>query len=293
MIRLGTRGSRLARTQSGTVADSITALTGQPVRLVEIRSEGDDQTIPLDAGPRPGLFVSALRDALLAGKVDLLVHSFKDLPSAPHEELTLVAVPERGNPVDVIYSLAGGLADLPERATVGTSSPRRTAALRRLRPDLRVVPIRGNVDTRLDKVRDGELDAVVLAAAGLERLGVVDDNVHPIDPAHLLPAPAQGALAVECRVNDKLIAQVGELDDTSTRVAVTAERAVLRGLDASCATAVGAFAIWLDERVLLLSAELSGHAGIEYVRVSRSATVDDVEGAERLGRTVAESLLTP
>lgn len=293
MIRLGTRGSQLARTQSATVADSITSLTGQPVRLVPIRTEGDDQSVPLDAGQRPGLFVSALRDALLAERVDVLVHSFKDLPSAPHEGITVVAVPERASPVDVIYSTTGGLADLPEGATVGTSSPRRAAGLKRLRPDLTVVAIRGNVDTRLGKVREGELDAIMLAAAGLERLGLIDDNVFPLDPSLLLPAPAQGALAVECRVNDKLIAEVGQLDDTRTRIAVTAERAVLQGVGASCATAVGAHAAWVGDRVLLLSAELSGHAGVEYARVSRSATVDDAAGAERLGLAVAESVLNP
>lgn len=293
MIRLGTRGSRLARAQSATVAESITSLTAVPVRLVEIRTEGDDESIPLDAGQRPGLFVSALRDALLDGQVDVLVHSFKDLPSAPHDGITVVAVPERANPVDVIYSPLGGLADLPGGARVGTSSPRRAAGLQRLRPDLVVVPLRGNVDTRLGKVHDGQLDAVMLAAAGLERLGLVDDNVFAVDPALLLPAPAQGALAVECRVNDPLIAQVGQLDDTSTRIAVTAERAVLQGVGASCATAVGAHAGWVGDRVLLLSAELSGHFGVGYSRVSRSATVDDAAGAERLGYAVAESLLNP
>ena len=293
MIRLGTRGSQLARTQSGTVADAITALSGQAVKLVTIRAEGDDQSLPLDAGPRPGLFVSALRDALLAERVDVLVHSFKDLPSAALEGITVVAVPGRATALDVVYSTHGGLDALPENATVGTSSPRRAAGLKRLRPDLRVVAIRGNVDTRLQKVRDGEVDAVMLAAAGLERLGLLDDNVHPVDPAVLLPAPAQGALAVECRTNDRLITVVGQLDDTATRIAVSAERAVLQGINASCTTAIGAHADWVDHRVLLLSAELSDHAGVAYARVSRSATVDDVAGAERLGLAVAESLLEP
>ncbi len=293
MIRLGTRGSQLARTQSALVADAITAVSGQQVRLVTIKTEGDDESLPLDAGQRPGLFVSALRDALLAEKVDVVVHSFKDLPSAPFEGITVVAIPERAPAFDVLYSTHGGLDALPENATVGTSSPRRAAGLRRLRPDLQIVAIRGNVDTRLRKAGDGEVDAVILAAAGLERLGLVDANVHPLDPALLLPAPAQGALAVECRTNDKLIAIVGQLDDTRTRLTVSAERAVLEGIDASCTTAIGAHAGWVDDRVLMLSAELSDHAGVEYARVSRSATVDDVPGAERLGRAVAESLLAP
>ena len=291
MIRLGTRGSQLARTQSGTVADAIAALSGQAVKLVSIKTEGDDQSLPLDAGQRPGLFVSALRDALLTERVDVLVHSFKDLPSAAQEGITVVAVPRRATAVDVVYSSHGGLDALPDSATVGTSSPRRAAGLKRLRPDLRIVAIRGNVDTRLQKVHDGEVDAVVLAAAGLERLGLLDANVHPLDPAVLLPAPAQGALAVECRTNDRLITVVGQLDDTPTRIAVSAERAVLQGIDASCTTAIGAHAGWIDDRVLMLSAELSDHAGVSYARVSRSATVDDVAGAERLGLAVAESLL--
>ena len=293
MIRLGTRGSELARTQSGTVADAIAALSGQAVKLVSIKTEGDNQSLPLDAGRRPGLFVSALRDALLAERVDVLVHSFKDLPSAAQEGITVVAVPGRATAVDVVYSTQGGLDALPAHATVGTSSPRRAAGIRRLRPDLRIVAIRGNVDTRLQKVRDGEVDAVMLAAAGLERLGLLDGNVHPLDPAVLLPAPAQGALAVECRTNDRLITVVGQLDDTPTRIAVSAERAVLQGIDASCTTAIGAHAGWIDDRVLMLSAELSDDAGVSYARVSRSATVDDVAAAERLGLAVAESLLGP
>jgi hydroxymethylbilane synthase len=153
MIRLGTRGSLLARTQSGLVADALAQLTGEPVELVVIRSEGDDTSIPLDAPSRPGAFVSALRDALLAGTVDVVVHSFKDLPSAPADGLVVAAIPERAPAADVLVSRAGTLSELPAGARVGTSSPRRAAALARFRPDLAVVAIRGNVDTRIGKVR--------------------------------------------------------------------------------------------------------------------------------------------
>jgi len=291
MIRLGTRASALARAQAGAVAEAITELTGQPVELVTVRTEGDDPAVALDAPPRPGVFVSALRDALLAGTVDVVVHSYKDLPTAAVEGLLVAAVPERANPCDVLFSPLGGLADLPAGARVGTSSPRRAAALGRLRPDLVVVAVRGNVETRLELARAGEVDAVVVAAAGLHRLGRLDPAMAVLDPAMFVPAPAQGALAVECRAADRLITVVGQLDDTATRVAVTAERAVLDGVGASCATAVGAHASWISERVLLLTADLADHDGIDYARVTRSATVDDAAAAARLGATVAESLL--
>ncbi|MDQ7993387.1 MAG: hydroxymethylbilane synthase [Propionicimonas sp.] len=288
MIRLGTRASVLARAQASTVGEAIAELTGQPVDLVGVRTEGDG---PSAAPPRPGVFVSALRDALLAGTVDVVVHSYKDLPSGEVEGLLVAAVPERANPCDVLFSPLGGLAELPAGARVGTSSPRRAAALRRLRPDLVVVAVRGNVETRLEQARSGEVDAVVVAAAGLQRLGLLDPSVGVLDPALVVPAPAQGALAVECRADDRLITVVGQLDDTASRVAVAAERAVLAGLGASCDTAVGAHASWISERVLLLTADLAGHAGVDYARVSRSATVDDAAAATRLGTTVAGSLL--
>lgn len=291
MIRLGTRGSLLARTQSEQVATALTELTGRPVELVTIRTEGDDTRVPLDSPSRPGAFVSALRDALLAGDVDLVVHSFKDLPSEPTAGLVVAAIPSRATPYDVLASPHGGLDDLPQGARVGTSSPRRAAALRRHRPDLEVVAIRGNVDTRLRKAREGELDAVVLAAAGLERLGLLDESVELLDPTVMVPAPAQGALAVECPADSRLIVAIGQFDDPATRLEVTAERAVLRGIQATCTTAIGAHASWATERVLLLTADLTGHAGVAHARLSRSAAVTDAADAERLGRTVAESLM--
>lgn len=292
MIRLGTRSSRLARAQAGPVAEAITELTGQPVDLVEIRVEGDEPGAPLE-GSRPGVFVSALRDALLSATIDVAVHSFKDLPTAPVDGLLVAAVPARANPSDVLFSLLGDLTELPQGARVGTSSPRRAAALLRMRPDLSVVAVRGNVETRLQLVRDGELAGVVVAAAGLQRLGLQDAAAQMLDPTLIVPAPGQGALAVECRADDRLITTVGQLNDPDTRIAVTAERAVLAELGGSCTTALGAHASWVAGRVLLLTAELADHGGIEYARVSRSANVDDAPGAERLGRTVAASLRSP
>ncbi len=290
-LRLGTRRSLLARTQSQWVADAITAATGRAVELVTIRAEGDDVTIRLDAAPRPGAFVATLRDALLAGEVDLAVHSFKDLPSAPVPGLVVAAIPGREDARDALVARDGlGLAGLPEGARVGTSSPRRAAGLLRVRPDLRIVAIRGNVDTRLRKVVDGEVDAVVLAAAGLVRVGRAAEITEYLDVELLLPAPAQGALAVECRVGE-LAQQLSALDDARTRLQVTAERAVLGGVEAACTTAVGAQAAWLDDDRLELMAELSDHRGVDHVRLARSATVVSIDDAERLGLEVAAALL--
>ncbi|MEN0069883.1 MAG: hydroxymethylbilane synthase, partial [Propionicimonas sp.] len=265
MIRLGTRGSLLARTQSGMVADALGRLLGEPVELVTIRTEGDDTSVPLDAPSRPGAFVSALRDALLEGRVDVVVHSFKDLPSAPAEGLVVAAIPERAPAHDVLVSAAGGLDELPPGARVGTSSPRRAAGLARYRPDLVVVPIRGNVDTRIRKVREGEVDAAVLAAAGLERVGRSDEVAQAIPTAVLVPAPAQGALAVECRADSPLRPAIAHLDHSATRLEVTAERAVLADVDAACTTAVGAHATWSGD-LLTLTGDLSRHAGVAHAR---------------------------
>ena len=290
-LRLGTRGSALARTQSGLVAAALTAATGRPVELVVIRAEGDDVTIPLEAPPRPGAFVATLRDALLAGEVDLVVHSFKDLPSAPLAGLVVAAVPERADPRDALC--AGdrvGLAGLAQGARIGTSSPRRDAGLRRVRPDLQIVPVRGNVDTRLRKVGDGQVDAVVLAAAGLQRLGRGDAITELLDPDVCVPAPAQGALAVECRVGT-LEAALASLDDQSARLAVTAERAVLAGVEAACTTAVGAYAVWRGADELELLAELTDHRGVGHARSRRRVRVTTSAEAEALGLAVARELL--
>lgn len=290
-LRLGTRGSALARTQSGLVAAALTAATGRPVELVVIRAEGDDVTIPLEAPPRPGAFVATLRDALLAGEVDLVVHSFKDLPSAPLAGLVVAAVPERADPRDALC--AGdrvGLAGLAQGARIGTSSPRRDAGLRRVRPDLQIVPVRGNVDTRLRKVGDGQVDAVVLAAAGLQRLGRGDAITELLDPDVCVPAPAQGALAVECRVGT-LEAALASLDDPSARLAVTAERAVLAGVEAACTTAVGAYAVWRGAAELELLAELTDHRGVGHARSRRRVRVTTSAEAEALGLAVARELL--
>ncbi|MGW3494333.1 hydroxymethylbilane synthase [Streptomyces sp. NPDC001020] len=251
-LRLGTRRSKLAMAQSGQVADAVTRVTGRPVELVEITTYGDTSREHLAQIGGTGVFVAALREALLRGEVDFAVHSLKDLPTAQPEGLVLAAVPLREDPRDVIIARdALKFADLPRGARIGTGSPRRMAQLnayaRAHGLDIETVPIRGNVDTRIGFVRDGELDAVVLAAAGLNRLGRIDEVTDFLSVDTVLPAPGQGALAIECRAgktaqDTALIAALAELDDPFTRVAVTAERSLLAALEAGCSAPVGALA---------------------------------------------------
>lgn len=292
MIRLGTRGSPLALAQSGLVADLLAA-EGLDAETVVIRSEGDDTRVPLDSFARPGAFVAALRDALLDGRVDVVVHSYKDLPSAPVDGLIVAAVPARAGTQDVLVSRGGlALAELPEGAEIGTSSPRRAAALRRARADLRPVPIRGNVGTRLRAVREGRVDAVVLAEAGLQRLGLLTPAMHVLSPEVMLPAPAQGALAIECRAGDPLVEALAPLNDPAARLRVIAERAVLAEVEAACTTAVGALATYASGR-LSISADLTDHRGVDYAYSTGGveiATIDE-DGAEQLGRRLARALL--
>ena len=277
-LRIGTRGSALARTQSGMVADEVMRTTGVVAELVSIRTLGDDHPGPLAQMPQPGVFVSALRDALLAGEVDVAVHSMKDLPSAPVEGIVLAAVPPREDPRDALVTADGrGLAGLAQGARVGTGSPRRAARLRALRPDLELVDLRGNVDSRIARVTDGELDAVVLAVAGLARLGRTAVIGEVLEPDLMLPAPAQGALAVECRSDDEAtLALLATIDDRPSRLRALAERAVLAAVGASCASAVGALA-GLDGRVLTLHADASGPAG---EHVAERSTVELTAGAD-------------
>ncbi len=232
-LRVGTRASLLARTQSGHVADALRAALGREVVLVDVTTDGDVSTAPLASFGGVGVFVSALRDALLRGDVDVAVHSLKDLPTGACEGITLAAVPLREDPRDVVIARDGlTLGELPAGSRVGTGSPRRVAQLHALGLGFDVVGIRGNVDTRIRKVAEGEYDAVVLARAGVSRLGRLDEVTEVLDPLQMLPAPGQGALAVECRTADTvLVDELREaLEDPRTRAAVTAERVVLAGL---------------------------------------------------------------
>jgi hydroxymethylbilane synthase len=292
-LRLGTRASALATTQSGLVADMIRELLGREVELVEVSTEGDRSAAPLATLGGTGVFVSALRDALLAGTVDVAVHSLKDLPTTPADGITLAAIPEREDPRDVVVARDGlTLGELPVGSRLGTGSPRRVSQLHALGMGLDLQDIRGNVDTRIRKVRDGEVDAIVLARAGLSRLGRLDEVTEVLDPIQMLPAPGQGALAVECRSDDAdLVAALARLDHPASRAAVTAERAVLSTLEAGCSAPLGALADVVEgedgEELWLRAVALSLDGGLS-VRMSATGPVTE---AEKLGTRLASEML--
>jgi hydroxymethylbilane synthase len=295
-LRLGTRRSALALAQSQLVAEEITATTGAEVTLVPITTHGDVTRDSLASIGGTGVFVSALRDALLMGEIDLAVHSLKDLPTEAVADLELVAVPERADPRDALVARDGlTLQALPANAKVGTGSPRRAAQLKAARPDLDVVDIRGNVDTRIGLVDSGAVDAVVLAKAGLQRLGRLDVVTETLDPAVMLPAPGQGALAVEVVshvAGDDRHTLLRQLDDPASRAAVTAERAVLAALEAGCSAPVGALGVvselGFSEPELTVEALV---ASIDGSSVTRMSTTSPVGEAEAAGRQLAAWLL--
>ncbi|MDO4911406.1 MAG: hydroxymethylbilane synthase [Corynebacterium sp.] len=282
MIRIGTRGSLLATTQSGTIRDAIKA-NGHPCELEIITTPGD-----LNQGPVErigvGVFTQALREAMAAGQCEVAVHSFKDLPSAPDERFVLV-VPPREDPREALIARDGlTLTQLPEGARVGTSAPRRVGQLRALRPDLDIRPLRGNVDTRIGKVTSGELDAVVLAAAGLNRLGRLGEATQIFEPEEFMPAPAQGALAVEA-VPDYARC-ILPLLDTESAARATAERAILSTLKAGCTAPIGAYSVLIGDN-LHLRAGVFGQDGSCVVEGSGPVNEPYALG-ERLGRELIE-----
>ncbi|KQX66187.1 hydroxymethylbilane synthase [Angustibacter sp. Root456] len=297
-LRLGTRRSALAMTQSRHVAEALTAATGRPVELVEVTTEGDVSRAHLTQIGGTGVFAAALRRALLDGEVDFAVHSLKDLPTAPEPGLTLAAIPAREDPRDVLVARDGlTLGELPAGARIGTGSPRRAAQVLALGLGHELVPVRGNVDTRLSFVRDGELDAVILARAGLARLGRADEATEVLDPLQVLPAPGQGALAVECRADAvELIELLATLDHADTRAAVSAERALLAALEAGCTAPVGALAEVVESLdadgattlELSLRAVVAAPDGSETLRRSASGPIESPEG---LGGALAAELL--
>ncbi len=330
VLRIGTRPSALAVAQSGTVAARLRA-AGHPAELVEISSTGDLSSAPV-AELGVGVFVSSLREALHRGEIDVAVHSYKDLPTAPDPRLLIAAVPPREDPRDALVARDGKvLGELSNGSRVGTGSPRRRAQLDALGLGLAVVPIRGNVDTRIGKVTSGELDAVIVAAAGLRRLGRIDEASELIDPLQMLPAPAQGALAVECRAStpdgptpdgptpdgpapdapaaaaDRELAVLltAVLDDEFTRAAVTAERAVLAALEAGCSAPVGALADVVSDWVVEPGSEpgdnddgrivdrlfLRAVIGEPDGTLLRASVTGDLHDAEKLGLALAAELL--
>ncbi|MER2136031.1 MAG: hydroxymethylbilane synthase [Arthrobacter sp.] len=300
-VLIGTRGSALAVTQTTTVANTLAELGGFDVDLVRVRTEGDVNRAALSQIGGTGVFVAALRESLLAGDCDVAVHSLKDLPTAEADGLTIGAVPARVDVRDALCARDGlTLAQLPAGAKVGTGSPRRAAQLRAARPDLEIVDIRGNVDTRLGRVAGlvegapGDLDAVVLAAAGLSRLGRLDMVSELLDPSVMLPAPGQGALAVECRTADAaegpLSRALAAYDDTASRMTVTAERALLQRLEAGCTAPIGALARVTDQG-LALEAVVCSDDGTQVLRRYSSTSQADEDGARALGIRMAEELL--
>ncbi|SDL34688.1 hydroxymethylbilane synthase [Streptomyces indicus] len=301
-LRLGTRRSKLAMAQSGHVADAVRQLTGREVELVEITTYGDTSREHLAQIGGTGVFVTALRDALLAGEVDFAVHSLKDLPTTQPDDLVVAAMPRREDPRDVLIARDGlTFTQLPDGARVGTGSPRRMAQLNAYARShglrIETVPIRGNIDTRIGYVRKGELDAVVLAAAGLSRIGRSDEVTDFLSVDTILPAPGQGALAVECTAaNADLAATLAELDDPYTRAAVTAERSLLAALEAGCSAPVGALADLLADGQVVKEMRLRGVVGTvdgsALVQLSTTGPVPTThDQAMALGRELADEML--
>lgn len=288
-VRIGTRGSPLALTQARLVADALTTATGVPAELVPITTAGDRSAAPV-AQLGVGVFVSALRDALAAKEIDLAVHSYKDLPTAPVDGLCVAAVPHRADPRDALVARHGRrLSQLAAGARVGTGAPRRVAQLRALGQGLELVPVRGNVDTRLRRVAEGELDAVVLARAGLDRLGRGAEITETLDPAVLLPAPAQGALAVECRAADgDLVDLLRVLDDPAARAAISAERALMSTLEAGCSAPVAGLAVLIAPDELSLDGAVISPDGSRTIRRTRTGAV---AAPVELGQRLAAELL--
>lgn len=295
VIRIGTRGSLLATTQAGLVMDALIS-RGHPAELVIIATDGDRSSKPIEE-IGIGVFTAALREAIHDGLVDMAVHSYKDLPTAADPRFVIAAIPPRADVRDALVARDGlVLGELPAGSVIGTSSPRRAAQLRALGLGLEIRPLRGNLDTRLNRVSSGDLDAVVVARAGLARIGRLDAVTETLEPVQMLPAPAQGALAVECRSGDTGLADVlAELDDADSRAAVTAERALLAELEAGCSAPVGAIAevvesIDEDGRVFEELSLRGCVAAVDGSDVIRASGIGTPERARELGISVAAEL---
>jgi hydroxymethylbilane synthase len=294
-LRLGTRGSPLALAQADWIARQLDERCGQPTVVRTVATPGDESTAPIERLGTTGVFTTTLRQELLRGTVDLVVHSCKDLPTAAVPGLQLAAFPAREDPRDaLIWPDGTSLDGLPRGARIGTGSPRRAALLRAAGRQLQVVPMRGNVDTRLRKLAAGEVDALVLAMAGLSRLGLPDEAATPLDPSLLMPAPAQGVLAIECRTDDPATAaRLRILDHAPTRAAAVAERGFLAGLDAGCTAPAGALAepsaATGTEPALRMSGLIAALDGSSVIRAHATGVAGD---GEALGRQLAHTLLT-
>ncbi|AMT72604.1 hydroxymethylbilane synthase [Mycobacteroides immunogenum] len=296
MIRIGTRGSLLATTQAGVIRDALRA-KGHEAELVIVTTAGDQSAAPVEQ-IGVGVFTAALREAMAGDVVDVAVHSYKDLPTAADPRFVIPAIPPREDYRDALVARDGlVLGELPAGSVIGTSSPRRAAQLRALGLGLEIRPLRGNLDTRLSRVSNGDLDGVVVARAGLARIGRLDHITETLEPVQVLPAPAQGALAVECRSEaTDLVAVLAELDHADTRAAVTAERALLAELEAGCTAPVGAIAEVvesIDEEGRVFD-ELSLRgcaAALDGSDVIRASGIGTPDRAAELGLAVARELL--
>ncbi|GAA5065728.1 hydroxymethylbilane synthase [Nocardia callitridis] len=295
-LRIGTRGSLLALTQAGTVRDAVVA-AGRAAELVVVETPGDVSAEPvIEIGV--GVFTSALREELASGAIDIAVHSHKDLPTEQDPRFLVAAIPVRADPRDAVVARDGlVLGELPPGSKVGTSAPRRIAQLRALGLGLDIVALRGNLETRLRKVAEGELDAVVVARAGLARIDRLDAVTESLDPVQMLPAPAQGALAVECRGdNSELVELLAGLDDPATHASVTAERGLLAELQGGCTAPIGALAEVVesldDDGRIFDELSLRGcAAAIDGSDVIKASVVGAPEDAGALGRALGRELL--
>lgn len=289
IIRIGTRGSALALWQTNHVASILKERFGYEAEIVKIKTTGDKiLDSPLAKIGSKGLFVKEIEVALLEGRVDIAVHSAKDVPTEQPKGLVIAAFLKREDPRDALISRSGQkLLELPEGSVVGTSSLRRRAQLLHLRPDLKLVDVRGNVDTRLRKMSEGQFDAIILAKAGLKRMGHESDITEVIDTDLMLPAVGQGSIAVECRQDDEeMLAVLKEVSDFETEVAVRAERALLRYLEGGCQVPIGAYGRVVDGE-LVLDGMISSLDGKKLFRSQRKGRPED---AERIGTELAEHL---
>lgn len=291
-IRLGTRGSALALAQSELAVAALRAVEPDlEVEFVEVRTEGDaDRRSPLTVIGGRGVFVRAVEQALLDGRVDVAMHSLKDVPTAVPDGLALVAFLERGDPRDALVASGGRrLRDLPPGAAIGTSSNRRAALLRALRPDIEVREVRGNVDTRLRRVTEGAYDGVLVAAAGLARLGRIDEATQLFEAMEFLPAPGQGTVVIECRVDDaETVSLLERVDHGPSHAASTAERAFLAALGSGCTLPVGAYA-QVDGDLLMLRAMVAGDGGGPPLFGDATGRLEE---AQVIGRGLGERLLS-
>ena len=288
-LKIASRASKLALVQSNYICNLLKNLSSNiEISIVEISTKGDrDKSDFLYKTDSMGFFTSEVENALLDGRADLAVHSLKDLPTACTEGLVIAAIPKRESVADALIasSQASSVAALPAGATVGTSSLRRIAQLRRLRDDIKCVPLRGNVETRISKVASGQVDAAVIACAGLNRLGLEDKISAILPPQEFLPAPAQGALAVQIRTDDNELAElVSKLDDKNSRVTVEAERAILSSMHGGCSIPLGVYSRISGDN-MIIDAVISDVEGDKYIKRSKTANINKAKScAEELAQ---------